>query len=61
MGDCIPLPDPDGAFRLQPSLAGAFDDVPLCGQVKISKSRPVSLGSIAESFIVDPQAVHCGP
>jgi hypothetical protein len=29
-----------------------------CGQVKVRKSRPISLGSMAESFIGDPQAVH---
>jgi hypothetical protein len=32
-----------------------------CGQVKVRKSCPVSLGSIAESFIGEPQAVHLGP
>jgi hypothetical protein len=32
-----------------------------CGQVNVRKSRPLSLGSIAVSFIGDPHAVHCGP
>jgi hypothetical protein len=32
-----------------------------CGQVKVRRSRPVLLGSIADSFIGEPQAVHCGP
>jgi hypothetical protein len=31
------------------------------GQVNVRKSWPVLLGSIAESFIGEPQAVHCGP
>ena len=31
------------------------------GQVNVRKSWPVQLGSIAESFIAEPQAVHCGP
>jgi uncharacterized membrane protein YfcA len=31
------------------------------GQVKVRKSLPVSLGSIAVSFIGEPQAVHSGP
>jgi hypothetical protein len=29
--------------------------------VNVRKSRPVLLGSIAVSFIGEPQAVHCGP
>jgi hypothetical protein len=32
-----------------------------CGQVKIRKSWPNAPGSIAVSFIGEPQAVHCGP
>jgi hypothetical protein len=32
-----------------------------CGQVNVRRSWPVLLGSIAESFIGEPQAVHCGP
>jgi hypothetical protein len=30
-------------------------------QVKVRRSWPDALGSIAVSFIGDPQAVHCGP
>jgi hypothetical protein len=32
-----------------------------CGQVKVRKSWPSALGSIAVNFIGEPQAVHCGP
>jgi hypothetical protein len=37
-----------------------------CRQVKVRKSRhikswPIWLGSIAVSFMGEPQAVHCGP
>jgi hypothetical protein len=31
------------------------------GHVNVRKSWPVLLGSMAESFIDEPQAVHCGP
>jgi hypothetical protein len=31
------------------------------GQVNVRKSWPVLLGSMAESFIGEPHAVHCGP
>jgi hypothetical protein len=31
------------------------------GQENVRKSWPTLLGSIAESFIGEPQAVHCGP
>jgi hypothetical protein len=32
-----------------------------CGQVNVRRSWPVSLGSIAASFMGEPQAVHSGP
>lgn len=32
-----------------------------CGQLNVRKSWPPKLGSIAASFIGEPQAVHCGP
>jgi hypothetical protein len=32
-----------------------------CGQVKVRRSWPTALGSIAVNFIGDPHAVHCGP
>jgi hypothetical protein len=32
-----------------------------CGQVKVRRSWPSALGSIAVNFIGEPQAVHCGP
>jgi hypothetical protein len=32
-----------------------------CEQVNVRKSWPVSLGSIAVSFMGEPQAVHSGP
>jgi hypothetical protein len=32
-----------------------------CGQVKVRRSLPVQLGSIADNFMGESQAVHCGP
>ena len=32
-----------------------------CGQVNVRRSLSVSPGSIAVSFMGEPQAVHCGP
>jgi uncharacterized protein (DUF4415 family) len=32
-----------------------------CGHVKVRRSLPVQLGSIADNFMGEPQAVHCGP
>jgi hypothetical protein len=42
-------------------VAGADGALKPCRQVKLRGSLPIQLGSIADNFMGEPQAVHCGP
>jgi len=58
LGDHAPVVNPVSNSIF---VAGADGALKSCGQVKVRRSLPVPLGSIADNFMGEPQAVHCGP